>query len=61
MVGCRAPDLTIRSPISGTGWEGVGVVTDVLDGKNQDVMVVARNMAKGSLGLDQDLELNPDL
>lgn len=47
-----APDVTMKFSITGTGWEGVGVVTDNLVGKDEGVMHVARRMAKEALGLD---------
>lgn len=49
------PDLTARSTVTGTNWEGVGVVTDVVVGEDEDVVDVAREMARKALGLDKDL------
>lgn len=56
-----APDVTLVSPVTGTGWEGVGVIADVVVGKDEDVMDVARDMARKALDLDKNMEFHSDL
>lgn len=51
-----APDQQPRHAATGTNWEGVGVVSDVVVGKEEDVLDVARKMARKELGLDQNSE-----
>jgi hypothetical protein len=55
------PDETPRSTVTGTNWEGAGVVSDIVVGEAEDEVDVARDMARKALNLDQDLKTKPDL
>lgn len=55
------PDLEPWNAVTGGNWEGVGVVSDVIVGEEEDVVNVARRMARKALGLEESFDDNVEL